>query len=134
MKFLSLIFLFLFYSSIGRTQATLTVTAHYPESAYVVERLLPFSVVGVENISITSVEVEGVNSCVAFEDPFHTEVFHIYCREPGTYSFIIRARAQGVNQILVINNLLISEQRAPGEEMEPEGGATTGGTTGGATQ
>ena len=76
-------FLFLFFHGIAWGQ-DFYVVSHYPETAYITERLLPFSIVGgeVEKIQIQSVHLIKGDSCNFMIDPFYRKIFHIYCVKP----------------------------------------------------
>ena len=66
-----------------RVQAQqLEVVSHYPSSAYITKRLIPFSVVGDEQARIQSTRLTQGDSCSSILDPHYPTTFHIYCERP----------------------------------------------------
>lgn len=90
------------------------VVSHYPASAYVVERLLPFAVEGEQVSKILSVEVTNAPSCSAIHDPYYSKIFHVYCRKPEVFNVSVRVQVRmGEETVLEIKNLSVAIQRAP---------------------
>lgn len=61
------------------------IVSHYPETAYITERLLPFSVVNGgadQEVRIQTVHLIKGESCRSIVDPFYGKIFHIYCETP----------------------------------------------------
>ena len=84
MGFFRLLSLFLFFHGIAQAQ-NIQVVSHYPVTAYITERLLPFSIVPEEagqEIRIQSVHLIKGESCRSIIDPFYIKIFHVYCEKP----------------------------------------------------
>ena len=58
------------------------VVSHYPSSAYVTKRLIPFSLVGDEEAHIQSTHLTQGDSCSSILDPHYPKTFHVYCERP----------------------------------------------------
>jgi len=95
----------------------MSVISHYPESAFVSNRLLPFTIAGgEENIRITSTRVTRGDSCVAMADPFHARVFHLHCRNPELLiAEVVFSMGFRENLIFIVGPFQILLERAPGE-------------------
>lgn len=63
---------------------TLSVGSHYPSSAFVINRQLPFFIAGDGFARIISVRItEGQENCTSVLDPFYDNTFLITCFKPS---------------------------------------------------
>ena len=91
------------------------VVSYYPTSAYVTERLLPFTIGDGEGVQVRSVSVTRGESCLGIVDPYHGNVFHLYCRQPDVLSAqVIFADSSGRNLSIDIDGLVINGDNVPG--------------------
>ena len=103
------------------------IQSHYPESAFIINRMIPFQVLNRSegedgaNVTLSSVGIEGDGECSSAVDSHYPDVFHVICRTPGSYNVIVRSRTNGVNEVLVINGLEISDQVNAPEPSDEEG-------------
>ena len=110
-----LILIFCSQSALGQFQP-LGIVAHYPASAFIAKRLLPFSVQGPSTASIKSVVVTDGDGCKAFVDPYHEMIFHLYCSQPTSLSFeVMIDDGSENNKQLSMSSVNISENRLPSE-------------------
>lgn len=94
----------------------ISVVSHYPESAFVRNRLLPFTIAGGEDIRITSARITRGESCVAMADPFHNRVFHLHCRNPELLiAEVMFSTGIRENLIFIVGPFQVFEERIPGE-------------------
>ena len=84
MKFF-IIFNLIFFTLVAGAQQQAQIRSHYPQTAFVAGRLLPFQLIQATRVKVTEVQTEGGPSCVGFGDPFYSDQFHLYCenKEPG---------------------------------------------------
>ncbi len=124
--FLGILFFFLFGWQV-QAQSTppfasfvpenISIVSHYPESAFVRNRLLPFTIAGGEDIRITSARVTRGESCVAMADPFHNRVFHLHCRNPELLvAEVMFSSGFRENLIFIVGPFQIFEERMPSED------------------
>ena len=86
MGFLKFLSLFLFFHRVVHARNNIQVVPHYPSTAYITERLLPFSIVGEkadEKIRVQSIDLIKGQSCHTMIDPFYEKIFHVYCLKPA---------------------------------------------------
>ena len=119
------ILIFLFFGQLGQAQSTppfasfvpqnMSVVSHYPESAFVSNRLLPFTITGGEGeIRITSARVTRGESCVAMADPFHSRVFHLHCRNPELLiAEVVFSTGLRDNLIFIVGPFQLFQERSP---------------------
>ena len=108
-----LLLLILFFTSPAWSQ-TPSVVSHYPESAYVVGRLLPFSIEAFGKVKILGVNLENGKACASQVDLFHQNTFHIYCRDAARVQVSVHVVDEfGEINILSLGELSIAQQRAP---------------------
>lgn len=121
---LLLVFIFILGFSLAQAQS-LSVVSHYPASAYVSKRLLPFTIVGETEIQILSVNFQNGDSCKGMGDPFHKNIFHVFCSEAEVFSTsVVLINEAGELVTLDVDSIAVAVQRAP----ETAGGeASTGG-------
>ena len=80
-----LISVFVFHRVV-HARNNIQVVPHYPSTAYITERLLPFSIVGEkadEKIRVQSIDLIKGQSCHTMIDPFYEKIFHVYCLKPA---------------------------------------------------
>ncbi len=71
------------------------VTSHYPNSAFITQRLLPFSIDQAAGLKIQSVILFGAEEdCVSLVDPFYPYTFHVYCYNPATFNLSVEVLDQ----------------------------------------
>ncbi len=118
MKIFCLFILFLFSGSLCFGQSV-EVASHYPASAFVINRLLPFVVNGPEGLRVLRVEVGSNNSCSSLVDPFYANTFHLYCRESGRADLVVQViDGEGEETSVELQNLAVVVQRPPSDGME----------------
>jgi hypothetical protein len=98
----------------------MSFASYYPSSAYVINRLLPFKVVGASDIFIKSVHLKSGDSCQIFIDPYHEKDFHIYCLKPSlvTAEIMVSDKANN-NYTLSLGYINIFEESLPGQSVAP---------------
>ncbi len=118
MKKTVLIFLFLMMGRDCFSQS-LDVVSHYPASAYVVDRLLPFVVTGDIGLRVVRVEVIPSGYCPTMVDPYFSNMFHVFCKQPGRIDLdIIVVDQEGLESRLDLRDLSIAVQRPPRDEFD----------------
>ncbi len=112
-----LIFVFLFMGEKVHGQE-LSVISHYPVSAFVVNRPLPFTVMSDSTIKLYTVTLVNQSSCHSMLDPYYSNTFHIFCRRPELLDAnIVIFDAKGKAEIIELKKISIATQRAPSEVM-----------------
>lgn len=71
---------------------TILIQSHYPNSAYITQRLLPFSLSTNSGLKIENIRLFGTEDCQSLTDPFYPTIFHIYCFQPATMSVTAECR------------------------------------------
>lgn len=97
---------------------SLEIVSHYPASAYVVDRLLPFVVQGGDDsdVRVLHVQVLHGQTCEAVIDPFYSNTFHLQCRQPAVVEARVIVQDNFRGQVdLELENLSVVRQRAPGD-------------------
>ncbi len=118
MKKIVLIFSFLLMGRVCFSQS-LDVVSHYPASAYVVDRLLPFVVTGDIGLRVVRVEVIPAGYCPTMIDPYFSNMFHVFCKQPGSIDLeIVVVDEDGLESQLELGGLSIAVQRAPRDEFD----------------
>lgn len=80
LKQLLCILVLLCLSQISLAQTTVNIVSHYPDTAFITNRLLPFSVQANGDIDIQSVKIgQGGDGCIVFMDRYYKNTFHFYC-------------------------------------------------------
>ncbi len=106
---------------------TLSLVSHFPESAYVANRLLPFSVresnsssffsfesAANGGVAVGKVDIINGQSCSAAIDPYYPDTFHLFCRVAEVVDVFVHVQtATGAKIYLRLNSLSIASQRAP---------------------
>jgi hypothetical protein len=111
--------LFFCFFGIPSLAQTLEVSSHYPASAYVVQRLLPFAVTNDPEVRVTRVSFGRNPACSTVLDPFYPNTFHLYCYEPGIVDLRIEVESPSVDPLtLELRNLAIALQRPPQDGFE----------------
>ena len=96
-----------------------TLVPHYPKTAYVVERLIPFSAIGADVNFVESVKVENGESCKALVDPFYRENFHLYCQKPEQVNLLVNIlTSKGLKAVYRIEEIVIRQEMVPAQ-VEP---------------
>jgi hypothetical protein len=91
-----------------------SIISHYPETAFISQRLLPFSIQGNGEVQISSVRVTRGESCRGFADPFHNRVLHLFCRRPDLMvAEVVFSTGLRENLIFIIGPLRVMESQAP---------------------
>lgn len=83
--------LFFFFCNlvvVSLSAQTLSVVSHYPASAFISQRLLPFEISGDSKAYLRSVRLTHGENCQAVLDPFYKQVFHVFCKTPALVSVI----------------------------------------------
>jgi len=118
MKFVIVILAY-FISAQFTGPASVDVVSHYPASAYVTHRLLPFTLSNTTDFKIVSVDLSNGPSCLSFIDPFYSDIFHLYCSSAELVDVSVRLTDSLGNDVtLQLQNLSIATQRAPGDEFD----------------
>jgi hypothetical protein len=97
---------------------SLEVVSHYPESAYVINRLLPFVVRGDDDLRVQAVGISNGPTCESLIDPFYPNTFHIFCRTVAVVDLSIRVSGSAGEESLQVFNVSVALQRAPRDEMD----------------
>lgn len=124
-KILSVLILFFSTFSFGQS---LEIQSLYPESAFIVKRLLPFSIGGDDKVKIVKIDIINGGSCKSMMDPFYGSIFHVYCRNPENFGLqVIVFDSRGNGQTLAVEGVSVVVQREPlpaaGQvDREPSGG------------
>ncbi len=114
-------FAILFFFAIPSFSQEVTVVSHYPESAFVENRMLPFTVQGESVQSVISVITQGNDSCSTMVDPYYNTIFHLYCREEGVVDLAVTIASDDLfDSFISINNLRIRMEAEPGQENDEE--------------
>ena len=79
---------------------SITVTSHYPASAYVVNRLLPFVLNGDDEAVVTRVDTD-TGHCLSLIDPFYPNTFHIYCKKPVVVDLRVQVRNSAGEEVVL---------------------------------
>lgn len=111
-----LVLLWIILSGASVKAQSLSIVSHYPSSAFVVDRLLPFTVMGPDNLVIESIQITGGEGCQSLVDPFHSKVFHIYCKQASVVSGVVTV-LDPVNgkRHLPLSLVNVVEESAPGQ-------------------
>lgn len=90
------------------------VLSHYPKTALVVQRLLPFEVKSEDTFKLFKINISNGKSCKTMLDPYHEKVFHIQCRYPELLDMQVQIFDNlGNKHSLEISSISIAQQRAP---------------------
>lgn len=120
-SFFKLLFLFLFFHRSVWAQ-NVQIVSHYPETAYITERLLPFSVIGEgdgQEVRIQSIHLTG-GGCRFMIDPFYGKIFHIYCKTPTRVQVEVSVVSSGQGTSKISTGEL--HIRGKDEQQPPENG------------
>ena len=119
---------FLCLSSSAWSQS-LEIVSHYPTTAYMINRMLPFTITGDGTVSVLSVDMDD-ESCTGMPDRFHSQIFHIYCREPGIVTAQIIYMFNSTEKLSSTTSpITIVEVADPDNEPTPTVGPTSGNDT-----
>ena len=114
-----LVFILVFTLSKLCLAQSLSVRSHYPASAFVTQRFIPFSVQGSGMDKILSVKVESGSSCSAMLDPYYKETFHIYCENPERFDLqVIVKDVVGTEYTLGLQKINVLEQSPPTDSLD----------------
>ena len=102
------------------------VVSHYPVSAYVVNRLLPFTVTGEGDVEIISATLTQGDGCKVFIDKFYSDIFHFYCTEEtaavAEIVYLLNSGQKFSSSTAVIN---IVNENDPSDNPTPTSGPTS---------
>lgn len=120
MRKLLILYIVLNSLSVGAQSENLQVESFYPISAFVANRLIPFTVSGGEGVKVTRVELQDADSCKSLIDPFYPHIFHIFCASPGLIDVAVTVEIEGdpFDYILTFNNMSVAERRVPSSELD----------------
>ena len=94
---------------------SVSVVSHYPASAYVIKRLLPFVLSGDNGATLFRVDSSS-GHCSSMVDPYYENIFHLYCRKAVVVDLQIWGQgSDGETFMVPLDNLSIATQRAPGD-------------------
>ena len=106
----------LFFVSRALGQEEISIVSHYPASAYVVKRLLPFALSGDDGAQVNQVTITNTGHCSSLVDPFYENTFHIYCRQPVVVDAQVWVTSsEGELEVIPLDNLSVANQRAPND-------------------
>ena len=100
---------------------TVTFIPHYPETAFITNRLIPVTVNADGDVEIKSVKLsQGSDGCIAFMDRYYKNIFHFYCdgitQAVADVEYTINSGERFVSSTEVINILSeadLTENPAP---------------------
>ncbi len=119
MKIIGTCTFILFFTSVAFAQSSLQVIPHYPASAFVVNRLLPFVIGGDEEARVMHAEVRPFGACGTLIDPYFPNIFHLYCRETANVDVdILVIDGAGDETQLRLENLSVVIQRTPRDSFD----------------
>lgn len=117
-----ILFILILFGSYS-TMAQVSIVPHYPETAFKIDRVLPF-VVSDRNTRILSVNVEDGLGCSSLVDAEVKNRFYILCGSPSVISVEIEFQGQDQDrQTLRLSNAVIYRDQEPEPEPVPEDGA-----------
>ncbi len=113
-----LVFIICIFSHFALGQEV-SVVSHYPETAFVAKRMLPFTVQGASVQKVISVITHGNDSCSTMVDPYYNKIFHIFCREAGSVNLAITVESTDrFDSFVTLNNIRIYNLGVEIEERE----------------
>lgn len=100
------IFLGVFLNTTAWAQS-FELVPHYPSSAFVVNRLLPFFIQSDLELTILEIQLKNHESCSSRIDPFLEKTFHIYCQVPQDVGFDVIYKVDGEKLTHTVSNIKI---------------------------